>query len=474
MRYRVLIVDDEADSRDALAELTQRWGYDVQIASDGTEALRRAIEWHPDVILTDLVMPNMDGLWLLRALRAELPDCPVVLLTGRGTIQTAVQAIREGAFDFIEKPLEVPRLRIVLERALEKKETMREVQLLRRRLAALAPGTDMIGSGPAMQKIFELSNKVAPSNASVVITGESGTGKEVVARAIHNLSPRKDKPFLALNCSAIPATLIESELFGYERGAFTGAEQRRLGNVELAQNGTLFLDEIGEMPHELQAKFLRVLEDHKIRRLGGRSEVEVDVRVICATNRDLKEEIRRGRFREDLYFRLHVFTIALPTLKERREDIPLLTHHFIEKFNAETGKRVQGLSPDAMAVLQGYAWPGNIRELRNTVERAMILVDGEIIGEEHLPPDMQASRPEAAMLRVPLGIPIDKVEKEYILASLQRNGGNKARTAELLGISEKTLYNKLNRYAALARDRVGEGDGPQASDEEDEAAAAKS
>ena len=454
MRYRVLIVDDEADSRDALAELTQRWGYDVQIASDGTEALRRAIEWHPDVILTDLVMPNMDGLWLLRALRAELPDCPVVLLTGRGTIQTAVLAIREGAFDFIEKPLEVPRLRIVLERALEKKETMREVQLLRRRLAALAPGTDMIGSGPAMQKIFELSNKVAPSNASVVITGESGTGKEVVARAIHNLSPRKDKPFLALNCSAIPATLIESELFGYERGAFTGAEQRRLGNVELAQNGTLFLDEIGDMPHELQAKFLRVLEDHKIRRLGGRSEVEVDVRVICATNRDLKEEIRRGRFREDLYFRLHVFTIALPTLKERREDIPLLTHHFIEKFNAETGKRVQGLSPDAMAVLQGYAWPGNIRELRNTVERAMILVEGDTIDLDQLPPDMAGTGPEAATLRVPLGIPIDKVEKEYIVASLQRNGGNKARTAEVLGISEKTLYNKLNRYAAEARSRA--------------------
>ena len=457
MRYRILIVDDEADSRDALAELTQRWGYDVQSASDGTEALRRAIEWHPDVILSDLVMPNMDGIWLLRALRAELPECPVVLLTGRGTIQSAVQAIKEGAYDFIEKPLEVPRLRIVLERALEKKETMREVQLLRRRLAALAPGTDVVGSGPAMQRVFDLVKRVAPSNASVVITGESGTGKEVVARAIHNLSPRKEKPFVALNCSAIPATLIESELFGYERGAFTGADQRRLGNFELAHNGTLFLDEIGDLPLELQAKFLRVLEERKIRRLGGRGEVEVDVRVICATNRDLKEEIARGRFREDLFFRLHVFTVLLPKLKERREDIPLLVHHFIEKYNAETGKRVQGVTPAAMAILQGYAWPGNIRELRNTVERAMILTDGDVLGEEHLPPDMQASRPEAAMLRVPLGIPLDKVEKEFILASLQRNGGNKARTAEILGISEKTLYNKLNRYAAEARERAGEG-----------------
>jgi DNA-binding NtrC family response regulator len=460
VKYRVLIVDDEVDSREALAELTQHWGYDVQTASDGTEALRRAIEWHPDVLLTDLVMPNMDGLWLLRALRAELPDCPVVLLTGRGTIQTAVQAIREGAFDFIEKPLEVPRLRLVMERALEKQETMREVQLLRRRLAALAPGTDVIGTGPAMARVFELVKKVSPSNASVVIGGESGTGKEVVARAIHNLSPRREKAFVALNCSAIPATLIESELFGYERGAFTGAEQRRLGNFELAHNGTLFLDEIGELPLELQAKFLRVLEDHRIRRLGGRSEVEIDVRVICATNRDLKEEIRRGRFREDLYFRLHVFTIYLPPLKERREDIPLLVHHFLEKYNAETGKRVQGMTPNAMALLQSYNWPGNIRELRNTVERAMILVDGDLIDEEHLPPDMQGTRPEAATLRVPLGIPIEKVEKEYILASLQRNAGNKARTAEALGISEKTLYNKLNRYAAEARSRA-EGEGPQ-------------
>ena len=453
MKYRILIVDDEADSRDALAELTQRWGYDVQTASDGTEALRRAIEGHPDVILTDLVMPNMDGLWLLRALRAEIPECPVVLLTGRGTIQTAVQAIKEGAYDFIEKPLEIPRLRIVLERALEKKETMREVQLLRRRLAALAPGTDMIGSGPAMQQVFELVKKVAPSTASVVISGQSGTGKEVVARAIHNLSPRKEKPFVALNCSAIPATLIESELFGYERGAFTGADQRRMGNFELAHNGTLFLDEISELSLELQAKFLRVLEERKFRRLGGRAEVEVDVRVICATNRDLKEQIERGRFREDLYFRLHVFTIGLPPLRERREDVPLLVHHFIEKFNAETGKRVQGVSPAAMATLQGYGWPGNIRELRNTLERAMILVDGDVIGEEQLPPDMQSSRPEAAMLRVPLGVPLEQVEKDFILASLQKNGGNKARTAEVLGISEKTLYNKLNRWAAEARER---------------------
>ncbi len=446
MSYRLLIVDDEADSREAMAELVGRWGYEVATASDGTEALRRAMGWRPDVILTDLVVPGMDGLWLLRALRAELPDCPVVLLTGRGTIQTAVQAIKEGAYDFIEKPLEVPLLRLVLDRALEKKETLREVQLLRRRLAALAPGTDMIGSGPAMQRVFDLARKVAPSSASVVLSGPSGSGKEVLAHAIHRMSPRREGPFLALNCSAIPATLIESELFGYERGAFTGASERRLGHFEQAGGGTLFLDEIGEMPIELQAKLLRVLEERKVWRLGGRAEVDVDVRVLAATQQDLKEEIRRGRFREDLYFRLCVFTIELPALRERREDIPLLVQHFLEKLGPESGKRVQGVTPAAMAVLEGHPWPGNVRELRNALERAVILADGEFIGVEHLPQELQPAIPEAATMSLPLGRTLDEVEREYLLASLARNAGNKARTAAALGISEKTLYNKLARY----------------------------
>jgi DNA-binding NtrC family response regulator len=469
LRYRLLIVDDELDGRDALVELAQRWGYEVMAASDGTEALRRAIEWHPDALLTDLVMPNMDGLWLLRALRAELPDLPVLLLTGRGTVQTAVQAIKEGAYDFIEKPVEPARLKVVLERALEKQETMREVQVLRRRLAAMAPGTDIIGQGPAMRQVAELVKKVAPSTASVVVAGESGTGKEVVARAIHALSPRKDRPFVALNCSAIPPTLIESELFGYERGAFTGADQRRLGNFEMAHGGTLFLDEVGELPMEMQGKFLRVLEERRLRRLGGKAEVEVDVRVLCASNKSLKEQIQAGRFREDLFFRLQVFTIQLPPLRERREDIPLLVQHFIQKFGGETGKHVHGATPAAMEVLQGYGWPGNIRELRNTVERAMILADGDMIGAEHLPPDMRpgAAPGGAAALHLALGLQLREVEKEYILASLRRQGGNKARTAEALGISEKTLYNKLHRYAARARARAGGAEERLEGDEDD-------
>ncbi|HET6923736.1 MAG TPA: sigma-54 dependent transcriptional regulator [Anaeromyxobacteraceae bacterium] len=464
MRYRVLIVDDEADGRETLAQLVEGWGYQVLPAGDGREAHRLALDWHPDAILSDLVMPGADGLWLLRALRADQPECPVVLLTGRGSVQTAVQAIKEGAYDFIEKPLEASRLKMVLERALEKKRTLREVQLLKRRLAALVPGTDLIGAAPAMQRVLELVRKVAPSAASVVIQGESGTGKEVLARAIHSLSPRRDGPFLALNCSAIPPTLIEAELFGYERGAFTGAVERRPGDFELASGGTLFLDEVGELPPELQGKFLRVLEERRVRRLGGRAEVEVDVRVLCATQGDLRQAIRAGRFREDLYFRLHVFTVELPALRDRREDIPLLAQHFVDKFNAETGRRVQGVTPAALAFLQGHAWPGNIRELRNVLERAMILVEGDLIGVEQLPPELGPGPPEAANLRVPLDLTLDEVERRYLLASLRRLGGNKARTAEALGVSEKTLYNKLNRYAAEGH-RVEGGEGPGASRE---------
>jgi DNA-binding NtrC family response regulator len=447
MPYRLLIVDDEDDSREALAELAESWGREVRTARDGAEALRVALDWHPDAILSDLVMPGTDGLWLLRALRGDLPDVPVVLLTGRGSVQTAVQAIKEGAYDFIEKPLEASRLRLVLDRALEKKLTLREVERLRRRLADLAPGTELIGSTPAMLRVVDLARKVAPSAASVVVQGPSGSGKEVLAHAIHALSPRRDGPFLALNCSAIPATLLEAELFGHEKGAFTGATERRPGLLELASGGTLFLDEVAELPLEVQAKFLRVLEDRKVRRLGGRAEVEVDVRVVCATHQDLKDAVRRGVFREDLYFRLAVFTVDIPPLRERAADIPVLAQHFVERYAAETAKRVQGFSPEAMRRLAAYSWPGNVRELRNVVERAVILSDGEVIGAEHLPPGLEPAV-AAESMRVPLGLTLEEVERRYLLASLERNGGNKLRTAESLGISEKTLYNKLNRYAA--------------------------
>jgi DNA-binding NtrC family response regulator len=458
-KARILIVDDEESTRELFAELLQRWGYEVDQTADGHGALKLAAETHPDVIISDLVMPKLDGLALVRALREEQPDTPVVIITGKGTIDAAVEAVREGVFDFVEKPLDPARLRVILQRALEKKETLHEMQVLRRRLGQVDSGVGLVGNSPPMRRAMELVEKVAPSKASVVITGQSGTGKEMVARAIHQLSPRRDKPFIAINCSAIPATLIESEMFGHERGAFTGAEQRRLGAWELADGGTLFLDEVGEIPIELQAKFLRVLEEERLRRLGGKSEIAVDVRVISATNRELKDEIKGGRFREDLYFRLNVFHINLAPLKERHEDIPVLVQHFIDRFAREAGKKLHGVSPQAMKRLTDYGWPGNIRELRNTLERAVILCGSGVIEAEHLPSELAAGGGESAYLKLPYGLPLREIEKEYILATLTRLQNNKARTAQALGISEKTLYNKLYRYS---------GRGPRRDDDTDD------
>ncbi len=456
-KARILIVDDEESTRELFAELLTRWGYEVEQTADGHAALKLAADTHPDVIISDLVMPKLDGLALVRALREEQPDTPVVIITGKGTIDAAVEAVREGVFDFVEKPLDPARLKIILQRALEKKETLHEMNVLRRRLSQMDSKVGLIGNSPPMRRAMELVEKVAPSKASVVITGQSGTGKEMVARAIHQLSPRRDKPFIAINCSAIPASLMESELFGHERGAFTGADQRRLGCWELADGGTLFLDEIGEIPIELQAKFLRVLEEERLRRLGGKGEISVDVRVISATNRELKEEIKAQRFREDLYFRLNVFHIPLAPLKERRDDILVLVQHFIDKFAREGGKKLAGVSQPALKLLSDYAWPGNIRELRNTLERAVILCGTGLIEPEHLPAEIATGGGESAYLKLPYGLPLREIEKEYILSSLGRLQNNKARTAQALGISEKTLYNKLYRYSGKGP-RQKEGD----------------
>ncbi len=457
---RILAVDDDRATLEALAQMLSLWGHKVETAPDATDAVKKAAEFHPDIVLSDLAMPGNDGLWLLRRLKEDLPDCPVVFLTGQGNVDAAVEAIRDGAYDFIEKPVDAARLRTCIGRALEKKETMREVQGLRRRLRQLG-SVDFIGQSPAMRRVLDLVEKVAPSKASVAISGESGTGKEMVARAVHNLSPRRAKPFIAVNCASIPPTLMESEMFGHERGAFTGADQRRPGVFELAHGGTLFLDEVGEIPIELQPKLLRALEENRLRRVGGKVELEVDVRVLCATNRDLKAEIKNHRFREDLFFRLNVFQIPLPPLRDRREDVALLAQHFVERFAGDSGKRVTGVHPDALKLLEGHEWPGNIRELRNAIERAVILSEGELILPDQLPPDLAGRGPERQAFRMPYGLTLDEIEKEYLLGSLQRNGGNKARTAEVLGVSEKTLYNKLNRYAAEAR--LAQGPGPVAA-----------
>src|SRR2546427_3636573 len=464
LKARILVVDDDVSTREVFGELLERWGYDVEQTGDGHDALKLTSERRPDVIISDLVMPKLDGLALTRALREESPDTPVIIITGKGTIDAAVEAVREGVFDFVEKPLDPARLKVILQRALEKRQTEHEMQVLRRRLGQVDAGVGLVGQSPAMRKVMDLVEKVAPSKASVVITGQSGTGKEMIARGIHQLSPRREKPFIAINCSAIPAGLMESAIFGHERGAFTGADQRRLGAWELAYGGTLFLDEVGEIPIELQAKFLRVLEEERLRRLGGKSEIMVDVRVISATNRDLKDEIKAGRFCEDLYFRLNVFHINLAPLKERREDIPVLVQHFIDRFSREGGKKLHGVSPQAMKLLTDYAWPGNIRELRNTLERAVILCGGAAIDVEHLPAELAAGGGESAYLNLPHGLPLREIEKEYILATLSRLQNNKARTAQALGISEKTLYNKLYRYSGRAPRRDDEpADDVQAS-----------
>lgn len=456
---RILVVDDEPDERDALAALLASFGYLVKTA-DGVESAFREMErWSPSIILSDLVMPRGGGRAVLRKVKSESPDVQVIMLSGKGTIDEAVAAIREGAFEFIEKPIERGRLEITLSRAIEKVAMDREVMGLRR-ASSDNSGIGMTSKSRAMQQILKMVERVAPSKASVVITGQSGTGKEMIARAIHQLSDRRNKPFIAINCSAIPATLMESEIFGHERGAFTGADQRRLGTFELAHRGTLFLDELGELPPELQAKFLRVLEEERLRRLGGRNEVAVDVRVLAATNRDLSDEIAAGRFREDLFFRLNVFNVTLPALRDRPEDIPPLVELFMRKFAQEGGKRIRGIEREALRRLEGYHWPGNIRELRNCIERAVLLCDGDFISESELPPEV-LGRDSDASIRLSLSMTLREVDRAFVEAVLSRNGGNKARSAQELGVSEKTLYNKLNRYAADDRKELRKGFSPR-------------
>lgn len=443
---RILVIDDEADTREPLAELLAEWGWDASVADGVVSALKLVERRSFDVVLTDLAMPDGGGLEVLRRLRSDRSDIPVIVLSGKGSIDTVVEAIQAGAHDFIEKPWDKARLETTLGHALMERQRLKGEEVAYRK--KLRDGTDkFIGESRAMKDVFGLIEKVSPEKSSVIVTGQSGTGKEMVARTIHELSPRSKGPFVAINCSAIAPTLMESELFGHERGAFTGASQRRLGCFELADGGTLFLDEIGEIPSELQAKFLRVLEEEKVRRVGGKEETRINVRVLAATNRDLKTRIKTGEFREDLYYRLNVFQIHLPALCDRPEDIPALVELFVRRFASDASKRIPGVSEPALKLLMNYRWPGNIRELRNCIERAVILCDGSKISEEHLPAEVRELEGVAA-LRLPLEMKLRDVSRAYIEAVLVRCGGNKTRTAQALGISEKTLYNKLNRYEA--------------------------
>ena len=450
-RDRVLIVEDDPTTRAGLAELVRTWGFATDAAADGEEALQRITDFRPSIIITDLVMPRMSGLDLLRAIRQEGSDLTVLILTAQGTVETAVEAIKEGAYDYLTKPIEPQRLKILLDKVLERQETLREVKVLRRQLRDSGSFGRMIGAGPQMRKVYQVIEQAAPTAASVLISGESGTGKELVAQTIHQLSPRAQMPFVPINCAAIPETLLESEIFGHERGAFTGAVERREGCFELADRGTLFLDEIAEMTPATQVKLLRVLQEQRFRRLGGRAEQAVDVRVIAATNANPGEAIKSGRLREDLYYRLNVFTIELPPLRQRKDDLPLLIQSFLAEFNARNGKTVTAVEPAAMRVLEQYHWPGNVRELRNVVERAVILSSGEFIESKHLPP-LIAGVPEVAAAAASLrpGMTVDEAERQLILLTLEHTRDNKTRAAEILGISLKTLHNKLNRLRGRA------------------------
>ncbi|HET8578635.1 MAG TPA: sigma-54 dependent transcriptional regulator [Methylomirabilota bacterium] len=453
MTLKILIADDEAAARKGLATLLTGWGYEVEEASDGEEAARKAAATLPAVVISDLVMPRLDGLGLLKALQQELPFTSVILLTGQGSIDTAVAAMKEGAYDYLTKPVDATRLKLLIPKAAEKGAALREVVLLRRRVRQVWGLGKLVGTSPAMQEVYRLIEMAAPTPAPVLISGESGTGKELVARTLHELSPRAAGPFVAVNCAAIPETLLESEIFGHEKGAFTGAVERRPGCFELADQGTLFLDEIAEMAPGTQAKFLRILQDGTVRRLGGKNEMTVDVRVLAATNKDPVKALRDGSFREDLYYRLNVVSLPIPPLRERREDIPVLIEAFIEEFNAKYDKHIRSVDEGVLKTLSSQPWQGNVRELRNILERAAIGCDGDLITAKHLPaepaPTVEVEPLEGAdTVTFRVGTSLDDAEKGLILKTLACNGNNKTRAAEILGISLKTLHNKLKAYGA--------------------------
>jgi len=450
---KVLIVEDEPHALTGLAELVAGWGYRTETARDGVEALDKVLGWQPGIVVTDLKMPRMDGLDLLERLGELKQNQAVVVLTAQGSIQAAVDAMKLGAYDFIQKPVDAVRLRQILSNASRQRETEQELEVTRRKLRDSGVLGALVGTSRKMQEIFALIERIAPSNVSVLITGESGTGKELVARTLHSLSPRKNHPFVAVNCAAIPETLIESEIFGHEKGAFTGAMERRAGCFELAEEGTLLLDEIGEMPIGTQAKLLRVLEERTLRRLGSKIESPVDVRVLAATNQNPSMAVADGHLRADLFYRLNVFNIHMPPLREHKEDIPAIVESMIEDMNRKHDRHIRGTDNGMLQRLMACDWPGNVRELRNTVERAVVLGADGLLETRHLPAGFGVPverRPESVpnenAVSIEVGSTIDEAERRLIIKTLESHGNNKTRAAETLGISLKTLHNKLKEY----------------------------
>ena len=436
----VLVVDDEDMGREGLEMALGGQGYRIVTARDGVEALEHLRAEAVDLVLTDLKMPRMGGMELLAAIRDEIGPIPVLVITAYASVETAVEAMRLGAVDYVSKPFTLADVRMKVQRAIEAADRDRENRWLRGELARLQQPGNIIGRSKAMKEILSLIAQVAPSRTNVLVTGESGTGKELIARALHFSSPWAERPFVSLNCGALPPDLLENELFGHERGAFTGAEERKPGLFEVVEGGTLFLDEIGDLPLPLQVKLLRAVQERRIRRLGGTEELDVDFRLVTATNRDLSALIEAGDFREDLYYRLNVLTIALPPLRERRDDVPILAGHFLGHFARREGKELDGFNEAALSVLESYDWPGNVRELENVVERAVILARSRKITTTALPPSLLRRK------RIEELPTLEEIERQHILEVLERTGGNRSQAARILGLDRSSLWRKLKIY----------------------------
>ncbi|MFO7971590.1 MAG: sigma-54 dependent transcriptional regulator [Desulfobacterales bacterium] len=447
----ILVVDDDPGHLTALKTIIKSWGYRVYLADDGAHAVESVKQGPFDLILMDVRMTHMSGIQALKKIKDYNPAIPVLIMTAYSSVDSAVEALKAGAYDYLTKPLDFEVLKLSLERALEHTGLKQENKYLKDKLSANYELKNIIGRSRPMKELIDMLAMIAPSEATVLITGDSGTGKELIAKSIHHNSSRKDHPLIIVNCAALTETLLESELFGHEKGAFTGADKRREGRFMQANRGTIFLDEIGETSSTMQAKLLRVIQEREIQRVGGEKTLSVDVRILAATNRNLEEGVKRGKFREDLYYRLNVVMLNVPSLSDRQDDIPLLAQHFLEKYAEKNRKPVKGFSPLAMDMLLKYEWPGNVRELENTIERAVILLPGEHITEKELPSNITDPYSEnrdwvEQPKELAANRPLEEIEKEAILATLEAAGGNKSETARRLGINRKTLHKKLKDY----------------------------
>ncbi|GMW03397.1 MAG: sigma-54-dependent Fis family transcriptional regulator [Candidatus Hydrogenedentota bacterium] len=444
---RVLVIDDEALMREYVVEALERAGYAVQAAETGQAGILAATRESFDVVVSDLKMTPVDGLEVVRSIRSESPDTQVIIMTAYGTVETAIAALKAGACDYIMKPFSPDELELVVDRAIENQRLKQENRYLRAELDQRFGFGAMVGDSMPMGKIYDQIRLVAASRATVLIRGESGTGKELVARAIHSAGPRKEKPFIKVNCAALSAGLLESELFGHEKGSFTGAHERKIGRFELADQGTLLLDEISEMSLELQPKLLRALQEREFERVGGAKPIQADVRIVCTSNRNLEEAVEKGQFREDLFYRINVIPIHLPPLRERAEDVPALLEYFLNRYTSENGRDISGFSEDAIQMLKEYPWPGNVRELQNSVERAVVLSTDRILDSRHFPLGVApAPKPQANGLVLKVGTKVAEMERQLIMATLEQCQDNRTHAAKILGISVRTLRNKLKEY----------------------------